>query len=121
MPSKATMATTKTQYPKSEAANYSEGEKPRSESEWKQPVVPKILKPNESKNQYPAYALKSDDGTNKPNILKPMLLTTATMAKNWNTETRINLLAAGPARNSKVLYLKNQKCEGYKIEGFHNV
>ena len=95
MLSKATMATTKTQYPKSEAANYSEGEKPRSESEWKQPVVPKIL--------------------------KPMLLTTATMAKNWNTETRINLLAAGPARNSKVLYLKNQKCEGYKIEGFHNV
>ena len=40
-----------------------------------------------TKNQYPAYAVKSDDGKDqKPNIL-PMLLK-AMMAKMKNTETR---------------------------------
>ncbi len=42
--------------------------------------------------QYPAYAVKSDDGKNQqyPISKKPMLPTTAMMAKN-QTETRINL------------------------------
>ncbi len=51
-----------------------------------------MMAKKDQKNQYPAYAVKSDDGKNQqyPISKKPMLPTTAMMAKN-QTETRINL------------------------------